>query len=90
MSKGGKVRERYKPKTEQNKTKKKKKMTLNNNVIVTRGERGGRGRGMAEIVDGDKNCTCHDEHWVLYGIVESLYHTPETNITLYVNQVVLK
>lgn len=39
MSKGGKVRERYKPKTEQNKTKKKKKMTLNNNVIVTRGER---------------------------------------------------
>ena len=31
-----------------------------------------------------KECTC-DGHWVIYGIVESLYCTPETNITLYVN-----
>ena len=27
----------------------------------------------------------HDEHWVKYEIVESLYCTPETNITVYVN-----
>ena len=26
-----------------------------------------------------------DEHRVMYGSVESLYCTPETNITLYVN-----
>ena len=30
-------------------------------------------------------CTC-DEHRVLYGDAESLYCTPETNITLYVNK----
>ena len=30
-------------------------------------------------------CTCRGEHRVLYGIVELLYRTPETNITLYVN-----
>ena len=29
--------------------------------------------------------TYHDEHWEMYRIVESLYCTPETNITLYVN-----
>ena len=34
---------------------------------------------------GIKECTCRDEHWVLYGSVESLYCTPETDITLYVN-----
>ena len=33
---------------------------------------------------GIKECTCCDEHWVMYGIGESLYYTPETNITLYV------
>lgn len=25
----------------------------------------------------------HDEHWVMFGIGESLYHIPETSITLY-------
>jgi len=35
-------------------------------------------------VMGIKECTC-DEHQVMYGSVESLYYTPETNITLYVN-----
>ena len=34
---------------------------------------------------GIKECTCCDEHQVLYGSVELLYCTPETNITLYVN-----
>ena len=34
-----------------------------------------------------KVCTC-DDHCVMYGIVESLYNTPETNITLYVNYTV--
>ena len=32
-----------------------------------------------------KKYTYHDEHRVMYRIVESLYYTPETNITLYVN-----
>ena len=27
-----------------------------------------------------KEYTCLDEHWVLYGSVESLYCTPETNV----------
>ena len=40
---------------------------------------------MMEIKEG----TC-DEHWVLYGSVESLYCTPGTNITLYVNSLELK
>ena len=31
---------------------------------------------------GIKEGTCHDEHWVLYGRGDSLYCTPETNITL--------
>ena len=29
--------------------------------------------------------SCHDDHWVMDGIVGSLYCTPEMNITLYVN-----
>ena len=33
---------------------------------------------------GCKECTC-DEHQVLYRSAESLYRTPETNMTLYVN-----
>ena len=33
---------------------------------------------------GIKEDSC-DEHWVLYVSDESLNHTPETNITLYVN-----
>ena len=36
-----------------------------------------------------KDCT-GDEHWVMYGIVESMYCTPETNITLYVNYTQIK
>ena len=32
-----------------------------------------------------KEYNCHDDHWVMYGIVESLYCTPETNITLFIN-----
>ena len=36
-----------------------------------------------------KECAC-DEHWVMYGIVESLYSTLETNITLYVNYTGIK
>jgi len=57
-------------------------LTIENKLMVTRGEVGGR---MGEIVMGIKECTCHDEHLVMYRIVESLYRTPETNITLYVN-----
>ena len=39
---------------------------------------------MGEKGDGDKEYTC-DEHWVICGIAELLYCTPEANITLYVN-----
>ena len=40
---------------------------------------------MDEIGDGDSGMHCCDEHWVMYGSVESLHCTSETNITLYVN-----
>ena len=33
---------------------------------------------------GIKEYTC-DEYQVICGSIESLYHTPETNITLYIN-----
>ena len=45
-----------------------------------------RGRGMegwVKYVIGIKECTCCDEHRVLYGRVESLYCTPQTSITLH-------
>ena len=37
-----------------------------------------------------KEYTYHDEHRVMYRVVESLYCTPETNITLYVNYLEFK
>ena len=40
---------------------------------------------MGEIGDGDKEHIYHDEHWVKYGSIESLYCTSETDILLYVN-----
>ena len=56
---------------------------MENTLRVTRGKVGGR---MGEIgVMGIKEGTCCDEHQVSYGRVESLYCTPETIITLYVN-----
>ena len=36
-----------------------------------------------------ENTSC-DEHWVLHVSNESLNSTPETNITLYVNQLEFK
>lgn len=38
---------------------------------------------------GIKEYTC-DEHWMMYGIVELLYRTAETNITLYVGYTGIK
>ena len=38
---------------------------------------------------GIKESTCA-ELWVMYGMVESLYYTPETNITLYFNYAGIK
>jgi len=43
------------------------------------------GWGMDEIGDGIEACTCCVEHRVIYGSVKSLYCTPETGITPYVN-----
>ena len=56
-------------------------LTIENKLMVTKGEGGG---GMGKEVIGIKECIC-DGHWVLYGSVESIYCSPETNITLYVN-----
>jgi len=41
-------------------------------------------------VIGIKEGTCRDKHWEMYGNVELLYCTPETNITLYVNYTGIK
>ena len=41
--------------------------------------------GWVKQVMGIKECTCCDKHRVTYESVESLYCTPETNTTLYVN-----
>ena len=41
--------------------------------------------GMGETGDGDQEHTCHDEHGVMYGIVESLYGITETNLPPYAN-----
>ena len=42
--------------------------------------------GEGEIGEEDQEYTQHHEHWVMYKIDESLYWTPETNITfIYVN-----
>ena len=37
-----------------------------------------------------KEYTYHDKHWVKYRIVKSLYCTPETSMTLYVNYTSIK
>lgn len=37
-----------------------------------------------------KESTCRDEPWVLHGSVESLYCTPETNITVYIGHMEFK
>ena len=55
--------------------------------MVTKGEVDGQ---IGEIDDGIKEYTYCDEDWVMYEIVESLYCTLETNITLYVNYTVIK
>ena len=39
---------------------------------------------------GFKEFTYHDEHWIMYRIVESLYCTPEINIRLYDNYIRIK
>ena len=49
---------------------------------MVRGNGGMGERGIGIKVIGIKKCACCDEHQVLYGTVESLYCTPETNITL--------
>ena len=46
--------------------------------------------GWIEQMMGTKGCTYRDEHQVLYGSVESLYRTPEANITLYFNWTKIK
>ena len=39
---------------------------------------------------GIKEDTCCDEHWVMYGSIESLHCTPKTNVKLYVNYTGIK
>ena len=66
-SKGEKTKERGKPRN--------RLLTIEIKLMVTRGEVG---RGMVKYVMGLKECTCCDEHQVLYISVESLNCTPET------------
>ena len=40
---------------------------------------------MVEVGEGDEDYTYHDEHWVTYRIIVSLYCLPESNLTLYDN-----
>ena len=78
MSKGEKEKERDKPRN--------RLLTIENKLMVTRrARRGGGSRDGGRQVMGIKEDTCGDGHRVMYGSVESLYHTPDTNITLYVN-----
>ena len=60
-----------------------KKQTLNYRKQTDGYQRGGES-GWVKYVMGTKEYTC-DEPRVIYGIVEFLYYTSETNITLYVN-----
>ena len=77
MSKGGKKRQT-------------KKQTLNYREQTDGYQSGGgQGNGLNKVME-IKECTCCDEHWVMYGSVESLYYTPESNITLYVNYTGIK
>ena len=39
---------------------------------------------MHERSEKDLEYTHYDEHWEMYRTAESLYYTPENNITLYV------
>lgn len=39
---------------------------------------------MGEVM-GIKNCTCGNEHWAMYGNVQSPCYKPETHGTPYVN-----
>jgi len=55
--------------------------------VVARGEVV---RRMGEMGERDQKDTYHAEHPGMSRIVESLYCTPETNITLYVNYASIK
>ena len=54
-------------------------LTVENKLMVTRGRWVW---GWGKQVMGIKGDTCRDDHRVMYGIVESLYCTSETNILL--------
>ena len=72
MSKGEEKRERERRQS--------KKQTCNSREQTNGDQRVGWMDGMG---DGDEGVHLLDEHWVLYGRAESLYSTPETNVTLY-------
>ena len=57
-------------------------LTTESKQMVTRGKMSG---GWVKWVMGIKKCTCPDQYWVIYEIVESLYCIPASNITLYIN-----
>lgn len=65
-------------------------LTTGNKLVVTRGERGGGERVWDKEGLRIEECTCSDEHWVLFESVESCCCTPETIITLYVDYIVIK
>ena len=65
----------------QNKVQKRQTKTrlfnIENRLLVARGKVGG---WMDERGEEGEGYTHHDEHWVMYRILGSLYCTPETNI----------
>ena len=48
------------------------------------------GRGTGEIDKEDSEYNYHDGHWVIYRSLESLYCTPEFNLTWYINDTGIK
>ena len=74
-------------KTERETNQENRLLTIESKLMGNRGEAGG---GMGKIGDGNWECTCCDEHWVIYGSAESLYCTPESNIILTLKKIMKK
>ena len=60
---------------------------IENKWRIDQGKRVG---GCAKWVMGIQEGSCWDEHWVLHVSDESLNSTPETSITLHVNELEFK
>ena len=66
------------------KKKQTKKQTLSYRKQADGYQRGGGWREGCNSSWGSMGTLCHDEHWIMYRIVEPVYCMHEINITLYV------